>query len=130
MRCKRTKLPAPDLTMRDDMRSTHLRTERVLRLATMDGEGWPAVVPLRFVHHPDPRGDLWVWNLNRSRRTERLEAVERCAVTIDAGHDYDHLRGLSARATPVHVDDASVPLAVRGHLRAQILLLRRTARAG
>ena len=104
---------APDLTMAPDVRRAFLAEERVLRLATVDDDGWPAVVPLWFVAHPDARCELWVWNLNRARRTGRLEAGGRCGVTIDAGRDYHELRGLSARATPLRVDDADVPLDVR-----------------
>jgi len=106
-------VPAPDLTMPAEVRAAFLAEERVLRLATMDDEGWPVVVPLWFVHHPDDRGELWIWNLNRARRTARLEAGGRSAVTVDAGHDYAELRGLSARATPQRIEDSAVPLEVR-----------------
>jgi len=107
-------VPAPDLTMPRPVRAEFLAVERVLRLATVDEEGWPVVVPLWFVHHPDDdRGELWIWNLNRARRTRRLEAGGRSAITVDAGHDYAELRGLSARAIPTRVDDVDVPLAVR-----------------
>jgi hypothetical protein len=105
-------MPAPDLTMAPAVRRAFLAEQRVLRLATVDDEGWPVVVPLWFVHHEDGRGEVWIWNLNRARRTERLEAGGRCAVTIDAGHGYDELHGLSARAVPTRVDDDVVPLAV------------------
>jgi len=106
-------MPAPDLTMPDDVRSEFLATERVLRLASVDDDAWPVVVPLWFVHHADERGELWIWNLNRARRTARLEAGGRMAVTVDAGHDYAELRGLSARATPMRIEDDDVPLEVR-----------------
>jgi hypothetical protein len=99
--------------MPGDARAEFLRTERVLRLATVDDEGWPVVVPLWFVHHPDARGELWIWNLNRARRSARLAAGGRCAITVDAGRDYAELRGLSARATPLLVADVEVPLEVR-----------------
>lgn len=106
-------MPAPDLTMDTAVRRVFLTEARVLRLATIDDEGWPVVVPLWFVQHGDPRGELWIWNLNRARRTQRLEAGGRCAITVDAGHGYDELHGLSARATPSRVEDEAVPLAVR-----------------
>jgi hypothetical protein len=106
-------MPGPDLSMPPEVRSEFLAAERVLRLATIDVEGWPVVVPLWFVHHPDVRGELWIWNLNRARRTARLEAGGNSAVTIDAGLDYSELRGLSARATPTRIEDADVPLEVR-----------------
>jgi hypothetical protein len=106
-------MPAPDLTMPDDVRTEFLASERVLRLATLDDDGWPVVVPLWFVHHPDVRGELWIWNLNRARRTARLDAGGHSAVAVDAGHGYAELRGLSARAIPQRVEDDDVPLAVR-----------------
>jgi hypothetical protein len=106
-------MPAPDLTMDAAVRRAFLTEERVLRLATVDDEGWPVVVPLWFAHHEDDRGELWIWNLNRARRTRRLETGGRCAITVDAGHGYEELRGLSARAVPLRVEDDEVPLAVR-----------------
>jgi hypothetical protein len=106
-------MSAPDLTMDAAVRRAFLTEQRVLRLATVDDEAWPVVVPLWFAHHEGERGELWIWNLNRARRTRRLEAGGRCAVTIDAGHSYDELHGLSARAVPTRVDDDAVPLAVR-----------------
>jgi len=110
-------MPAPDLTMAPDVRAAFLAEERVVRLATVDDDGWPVVVPLWFVHHPETgperRGELWIWNLNRARRTARLEAGGRCGITVDAGDDYAELRGLTARAVPVRVADEAVPLAVR-----------------
>jgi len=104
---------APDLTMGEEDRRAFLTRARVLRLATVDAAGWPAVVPLWFVHRPDPRGELWIWNLDRARRSHRLEHGGRCALTIDAGDDYAELHGLSARAVPTRIEDDDVPLEVR-----------------
>jgi hypothetical protein len=106
-------MAAPDLTMAPEVRCAFLTEERVLRLATVDEAGWPAVVPLWFVHHPDPRGELWVWNLDRALRTQRLEQGGRCAIAIDGGDDYAELHGLAARATPTRIEDDDVPLEVR-----------------
>lgn len=87
-----------------------LDQERVLRLATVDEDGWPAVVPVWFVWH---EGAFWVWNLERARRTERLRAGTRCAFVVDGGHDYGELRGVSGRLTYAFVADDEVPVAVR-----------------
>jgi hypothetical protein len=110
-------MPAPDLTMAPDVRAAFLAEERVLRLATVDADGWPVVVPLWFVHHPqapaDERGEVWIWSLTRARRTARLERGGRCGITVDAGDDYAELRGLTARAIPTRVEDLAVPLEVR-----------------
>lgn len=110
-----------DLTMDATVRDAFLAEARVLRLATVDDEGWPVVVPLWFVHHPDLRGALWVWNLNRARRTSRLEAGGRCGVTVDAGDAYHELHGLSTRATPTRVADDDVPVTVRRAYAAKYL---------
>jgi hypothetical protein len=106
-------VPRPDLTMDPAVRATFLAEERVLRLAVVDADGWPDVVLLWFVHHPDARGELWVWNLTRSRRTGDLEAGARCGVTVDGGETYGELRGLTARAAPTRVADDDVPIEVR-----------------
>lgn len=96
--------------MTPDELDAFLVEERVVRLATVDDEGWPAVVPLWFVWH---EGALWVWNLNRARRTDRLEAGAPAAVVVDAGEQYVELRGASGRAVPERVADDDVPMDVR-----------------
>ena len=87
-----------------------LREERVLRLATLDDDGWPAVVPVWFVWHD---AGLWVWNLTRARRTARLQAGTRAAFVIDGGEEYVELRGASGRLDYAFVDDDEVPMEVR-----------------
>jgi nitroimidazol reductase NimA-like FMN-containing flavoprotein (pyridoxamine 5'-phosphate oxidase superfamily) len=89
---------------------TFLDEERVLRLATVDEDGWPAVVPVWFVWHERA---FWVWNLNRAKRTERLEAGARCAFVVDGGREYAELRGVAGRLTQHVVADEDVPLEVR-----------------
>jgi hypothetical protein len=89
---------------------TFLEEERVLRLATIDAEGWPAVVPVWFVWH---EGAFWVWNLTRAKRTARLRAGARCSFVVDGGEAYAELRGASGRLEQAFVEDAEVPLEVR-----------------
>lgn len=96
--------------MTDDELAAFLEEERVLRLATVDDEGWPAVVPVWFVWH---EGAFWVWNLDRAKRTERLEAGARCAFVVDGGHEYVELRGAAGRLEQAVVADDDVPLDVR-----------------
>ena len=103
----------PDMTMTAEGRAAFLAEERVVRLATLDADGWPEVVPLWFVHHPDPRGELWIWNLVRARRTAELTRGVRCGVAVDGGEAYAELRGLTARAVPTRIEDDDVPVEVR-----------------
>jgi nitroimidazol reductase NimA-like FMN-containing flavoprotein (pyridoxamine 5'-phosphate oxidase superfamily) len=98
------------LSMTPDELDTFLEQEKVLRLATVDEEGWPAVVPVWFVWHD---GAFWVWNLTRAKRTERLREGTRCAFVVDGGEAYVELRGASGRMEPRFVPDDEVPLEVR-----------------
>ncbi|MFP4312541.1 MAG: pyridoxamine 5'-phosphate oxidase family protein [Nitriliruptoraceae bacterium] len=98
------------LAMTAEERDRYLAEERVLRLATLDEDGWPAVVPVWFVWH---EGAFWVWNLTRAKRTARLEAGTRAAFVVDSGREYVELRGISGRLTYAFVADDDVPLQVR-----------------
>lgn len=96
--------------MTDEELDAFLAEERVLRLSTIDAEGWPAVVPVWYVWY---QGALWVWNLTRAKRTRRLREGTRAAFVVDGGTEYVELRGASGRLTYRFVDDGEVPLAVR-----------------
>jgi nitroimidazol reductase NimA-like FMN-containing flavoprotein (pyridoxamine 5'-phosphate oxidase superfamily) len=100
----------PDLSMTTSELDAFLEEERVLRLATVDEDGWPAVVPVWFVWH---EGAFWVWNLTRAKRTRRLREGTRCAFVVDGGEQYAELRGASGRLAATFVADEEVPLAVR-----------------
>jgi nitroimidazol reductase NimA-like FMN-containing flavoprotein (pyridoxamine 5'-phosphate oxidase superfamily) len=98
------------LSMSTDELDTFLDEERVLRLATLDEDGWPAVVPVWFVWH---EGAFWVWNLTRAKRTARLREGTRCAFVVDGGEAYVELRGASGRLEQRFVPDDEVPIEVR-----------------
>jgi len=98
------------LKMTDEELRSFLEEERVLRLATIDEAGWPAVVPVWYVEQD---GDIWVWNLDRAQRTARLEQGTNVGICIDGGVGYAELRGITARANYTFVDDDEVPVEVR-----------------
>jgi nitroimidazol reductase NimA-like FMN-containing flavoprotein (pyridoxamine 5'-phosphate oxidase superfamily) len=98
------------LTMEPDELEVFLAEERVLRLATVDEDGWPAVVPVWYVWHD---GAFWVWNLTRAKRTSRLQEGTPASFVVDGGHEYVELRGVSGRLSYRFVDDEEVPLEVR-----------------
>lgn len=99
------------LKMTDDELDAFLGEERVLRLATIDEGGWPAVVPVWFVWHD---GAFWVWNLDRASRTPRLASGQtRVGVCVDGGVEYAELRGVTARTAHAFLTDDEVPIEVR-----------------
>lgn len=87
-----------------------LTSERVIRIATVGDDGWPAVTPLWFVWHD---GDFWVWTLTRAKRTRRFEQGTKVAYAVDAGIEYAQLQGVSGRCDHRFVADEEVPLEVR-----------------
>lgn len=101
------------LKMTDDELRAFLEEERVLRIATVDDAGWPAVVPVWYVEQD---GDIWIWNLDRARRTARLEEGTKVGICVDGGVEYAELRGVTARATYQFVVDDEVPVVVREKL--------------
>jgi nitroimidazol reductase NimA-like FMN-containing flavoprotein (pyridoxamine 5'-phosphate oxidase superfamily) len=98
------------LTMTAEELDGFLADERVLRLATLDDDGWPAVVPVWFVWHDRA---FWVWNLTRAKRTARLHAGTRAAFVVDGGEEYVELRGTSGRLEYAFVTEEDVPHEVR-----------------
>jgi len=98
------------LSMTTTEQDAFLAEERVLRLATLDDDGWPVVVPVWFVWH---EGAFWIWNLTRAKRTARLAAGTRAAFVVDGGEQYVELRGVSGRLDYAFVPDDEVPLEVR-----------------
>lgn len=102
------------LKMDDAELDAFLAEERVLRLATVDEAGWPAVVPVWFVWHD---GAFWISNLDRASRTARLESGDtRVGVCVDGGVEYAELRGVTARTNHAFLADDEVPIAVREKL--------------
>lgn len=96
--------------MTPDELDTFLAEERILQLATLDGDGWPAVAPVWFVWFG---GAFWVWNLERAKRTPRLRAGTRCGFNVQGGVAYTELRGASGRVDPLFIAEAAVPHELR-----------------
>ena len=73
-----------------------LSTERTCRVGTVGANGLPHVSPLWFVW--DGRA-MWLYSLSRSRRRADLRANPAVSVVVDAGIDYDELRGVELGGT-------------------------------
>jgi nitroimidazol reductase NimA-like FMN-containing flavoprotein (pyridoxamine 5'-phosphate oxidase superfamily) len=103
-------VPRSALRMTEEELDAFLAAERTLRLATVDEDGWPHVVPLWFVWLD---GRFHVNNLDRSKRTRLLRGGAKAGLSVDAGESYDELRGVSCPATARFVEDEEASLPAR-----------------
>lgn len=79
-----------------------LAAERTCRVATAGPDGRPHVAPLWFVWDG---ASLWLSSLVRSQRWTDLMRDPRIAVIIDAGVEYDELRGVELSGVVAPVGD-------------------------
>ena len=79
-----------------------LSAERTCRVATAGLDGRPHVVPLWFVWDGK---SLWLSSLVRSQRWTDLMRDPRVAVIVDAGVEYNELRGVELSGAVVAVGD-------------------------
>ncbi|MFI9151250.1 pyridoxamine 5'-phosphate oxidase family protein [Streptomyces sp. NPDC053367] len=79
------------IMMTPDELDAFLAAERICRVATVSADGAPHVSPLWFAWDG---GALWLYSITRSKRWADLRRDGRVAITVDAGHAYDELRGV------------------------------------
>ena len=90
-------MTALDLSLSPTELDDFLRSQRTIRVATVDGSGEPQVVPLWFLWFD---GELFL-NSTRGNVTvaNALAPAARVAAVIDDGETYDALRGVLVRGT-------------------------------
>ena len=75
-----------------------LADERTLTCATLGVRGWPHLMPLWYVLRPSPDGEpgprLWSWTYAASQKVRNLERVARATLQVEAGEEYQLLRGV------------------------------------
>jgi PPOX class probable F420-dependent enzyme len=68
---------------------------RIAIVTTIGPRGWPHSMPMWFV----PRdGEVWIWTYAKSQKVKNLERDPRATILIEAGHDYNELRGVQIEA--------------------------------
>lgn len=78
--------------MTDAEVAAFLDGERTITCATLGRGGWPHLAPLWFVVRD---GQLWGWTFAKSQKTRNLERDPRASLQVEAGLDYDKLRGVT-----------------------------------
>lgn len=79
------------ITMTDAEVDAFLDEERTLTCATHGPRGWPHLMPLWFVVRD---GRIWAWTFAKSQKALNLDRDPRATVQVEAGEQYDQLRGV------------------------------------
>jgi len=83
--------------------ATFLAEERTLTCATIGPRGWPHLMPLWYVlrgiqDRPAPAGEggprLWSWTYAVSQKVRNLERDPHATLQVEAGEQYQELRGV------------------------------------
>jgi hypothetical protein len=94
------------MSLRDQIRMSEeevlelLDEERTVICATNGVQGWPHLMPLWYVVRPTGEGgaaQLWAWTFAKSQKARNLERDPRATLEVEAGEDYDALRGVMLR---------------------------------
>ena len=72
-----------------------LGQERVVVATTIGPRGWPHSMPLWFTVRD---GEVWVWTFAKSQKVRNLERDPRCTLLVEAGREYQELRGVQIEA--------------------------------
>jgi general stress protein 26 len=88
--------------MSDEEVAGFLRDGRTLVCATAGKRGWPHLMPLWYVLR---EGEIWAWSYASSQKVRNLERDERATLQVEAGEQYQELRGVMIEArTLIHRD--------------------------
>jgi hypothetical protein len=78
------------ISMTDEELGAYLGTERTCTVATVSHDG-PHVTALWFVWHGEC---VWLYSITRSQRWTDLQRDPRVALLVEAGEEYNELRGV------------------------------------
>ena len=72
-----------------------LDAERVVIVSSIGPRGGPHSMPMWFTVR---EGEIWVWTYAKSQKVRNLERDPRATLLIEAGHEYQELRGIQIEA--------------------------------
>jgi PPOX class probable F420-dependent enzyme len=79
------------IKMTDDEVLDFLASERIVTCATLGRDGFPHLMPLWYVVRD---GELWSWTFAKSQKVRNLERDARATLQVEAGDEYQELRGV------------------------------------
>jgi PPOX class probable F420-dependent enzyme len=81
--------------MSDEEAADFVADQRVVICATNGPQGYPHLMPLWYVVRD---GEVWAWTYARSQKVRNLERDARATLQIEAGDEYQELRGVMIEA--------------------------------
>ncbi|MBA3807322.1 MAG: pyridoxamine 5'-phosphate oxidase family protein [Solirubrobacterales bacterium] len=86
------------IRMSEEEVASFLGEERTLTCATSGPRGWPHLMPLWYVLRDAPGGEpgprMWSWTYGVSQKVRNMERDPRATLQIEAGEQYQELRGV------------------------------------
>ncbi len=90
------------IRMSDQEMADFLAEQRTVICATNGVRGWPHLMPLWYTIRD---GRIWSWTYTKSQKVKNLERDARATLQVEAGEQYQDLRGVMIEAqTVVHRD--------------------------
>jgi PPOX class probable F420-dependent enzyme len=83
------------ITLSQEEQLELLDAERVVVISSLGPRGWPHSMPMWFVVR---EGDIWCWTYGKSQKVKNLERDPRATLLVEAGHEYQELRGIQIEA--------------------------------
>ena len=72
-----------------------LDEQRVISVCTLGSDGWPHVTALWFVMRD---AEPWIYTYAKSQKVRNLERDARATLLVEAGQEYNELRGVMLKA--------------------------------
>jgi PPOX class probable F420-dependent enzyme len=82
-----------------------LDEQRVVTCATHGPRGWPHLMPLWYLVR---EGEIWAWTYARSQKVVNVERDPRATLQVEAGTEYQELRGVMLECEAVIHRDTPV----------------------
>ena len=93
------------IKLSDEEALAFLEQERVVTVATHGRDGWPHLQPLWYLLRD---GRLWGWTYAKSQKARNMERDARVTLQVEAGVEYQELRGVMLRTEVVLHRDPGV----------------------
>ncbi|WP_200824300.1 pyridoxamine 5'-phosphate oxidase family protein [Nonomuraea solani] len=97
------------ITMSDDEVTAFLEGSRKLQLATINADGTPHLVTMFYGLD---EGRIAFWTYGKAQKTRNLTRDPRVSCLIEAGEDYNELRGVLVYGKVRQVDDRDQVMAI------------------